>query len=341
MIQLARLHQLIESFSQTAVLVIGDVMLDEYIWGKVSRISPEAPVPVVEVVSESQRLGGAANVLHNLHSLGGRPFICSVTGDDATGKELRSALKGLGVALDSIIIDPLRPTTIKTRIIAHHQQIARLDRESRQDLAPADTERLLGCIRSLLPQIDGIIIEDYGKGLITGPFLEQIVALATAAHKVVAVDPKTNHFDLYHGVSVITPNHHEAGAAAHLPIQDHESLLAVGKRLLAQLQCEYVLITRGEEGMSLFEQRRQLVTHVPTMAQEVYDVTGAGDTVIAALTLALASGANPVDATLLANAAAGVVVGKIGTATVSQQELQNQLLNITTHQPDIYQEPIP
>ena len=339
MIQLTRLQALMQRFQDAAVLVIGDVMIDEYIWGKVSRISPEAPVPVIDVVSQSQRLGGAANVIHNIHSLGGKPFLCSVIGDDSNGETLKRALEDIGVSSAHLLTDPSRPTTIKTRIIAHHQQVARLDREIRDDIHADLTARIIEAAKTLLPTIDGIIIEDYGKGLITGDLVHKVVSLARQQNKVVSVDPKTQHFDRYAGVSVITPNHHEAGAAARITIDSHAKLIEAGARLLEQLECAYVLITRGEEGMSLFERDRRIVTHVPAVAQEVYDVTGAGDTVIAALTLGLAAGGDPVDAVLLSNAAAGVVVGKVGTATVNQDELHNELITMTGRKLDIRQEP--
>ena len=325
MSQIERLQDLVERFHDTAVLVIGDVMIDEYIWGNVSRISPEAPVPILDMVSESQRLGGSANVINNLHSLGGQPYLCSVIGNDTTGQRLTESLQSIDVKTDTLIVDPTRPTTRKTRLIAHHQQVARLDRESREEIQREYTKQIIDMTAHMLPNIDAIIIEDYGKGVVTGELVREIVTLAMRQSKIVAVDPKTSHFDRYNGVSVITPNHHEAGASLHMTLDNHERLLLAGKQLLEKLQNDYVLITRGEEGMSLFERQSHMVTHVPTMAQEVYDVTGAGDTVIAALTLGLASGGNPADAVLLSNAAAGVVVGKIGTATSNLEELRGVL----------------
>ena len=338
MVNLTQLQQVIHRFQQAALLVIGDVMIDEYIWGKVSRISPEAPVPVIDVASQSQRLGGAANVIHNIVSLGGKAYLGSMTGDDATGETLRKMLADIGVPTEHLLIDPARPTTIKTRIIAHHQQVARLDREVRSDTTPEQTAQMIATVKALLPHIHGIVLEDYGKGVVTGELVQEVVALARKHGKVVSVDPKTHHFDRYAGVTVMTPNHHEAGGAAQITIDSHAKLLEAGKRLLERLQCEFVLITRGEDGMSLFDRDRQIVTHVPAVAQEVFDVTGAGDTVIAALTLGLAAGADPVDAVLLSNAAAGVVVGKVGTATVNQDELQNELLAMTARKLDIRQE---
>ncbi len=328
MIHVDRLQTHIHQFRHISVLVVGDVMIDEYIWGHVSRISPEAPVPVLDVVSESRRLGGAANVIHNIHALGGRPFLCSVIGDDANGKTLQGALQAIGVNTDGILFDPGRPTTIKTRIIAHHQQVARLDRENREEIQGGYTRCILEHVKRLLPQIDAILIEDYGKGVVTGELVHELVSLAIQQKKIVSVDPKTSHFDRYTGVSIITPNHHEAGASLQMSIDTHEQLLLAGKRLLEKLQSNYVLITRGEEGMSLFERQSRMVTHVPTMAQEVFDVTGAGDTVIATITLGLATGADPVDAALLSNAAAGVVCRKLGAATVDPEELQAELARV-------------
>jgi rfaE bifunctional protein kinase chain/domain len=342
MIDVKQLQPLIDRFRDTTVLVVGDVMLDTYIWGKVSRISPEAPVPVLDVVSESEKLGGAANVIHNLHSLGGISIICSIIGNDTTGEKLKLALQETGVSTDGLLIDPTRSTTIKTRIMAeyhrHHQPVVRLDRENREEISQELVARLIDKITHALPSIDGVIIEDYGKGVVTGELVQQIVSLATQAGKIVAVDPKTHHFSRYAGVSVITPNQYEAGTSLQMTIKDHHSLLLAGSQLLEQLGSEFVLITRGGEGMSLFEQQSRTVTHVPAMAQEVYDVAGAGDTVIAALTLGLASGADPIDAMVLSNAAAGVVVGKVGIATVNPKELREALSKMNKQHLAIHRE---
>jgi len=304
----------------------------------VSRIAAEAPVPVVDVISESQRPGGAANVVNNICALGGKAIICSVVGNDSPGETLRQELQQIGVETTGLLTDATRPTTLKTRIIVQHQQVARFDRESRAGISQELGARLIEIVKQAIPSIDGVIIEDYGKGVVTTDLVQHIVALTTQAGKTIAVDPKTNHFSRYPGVSVITPNHHEAGAALQMTITDHDSLLSVGKQLLEQLACQFVLITRGGEGMSLFERQRQIVTHVPAMAQEVYDVTGAGDTVVAALTLGLAAGGDPVDATLLANAAAGVVVGKLGTATVNAGELYESLVHMHREHINIHRE---
>jgi len=336
-----RLQALVERFHDATILVVGDVMMDEYVWGNVSRISPEAPVPVVEVASESMRLGGAANVVNNICGLGGKAKICSVVGNDLTGEKLRQDLLNIGVETNDLLLDLARPTTLKTRIIAHHQQVVRLDREIREELCQELTAQLLEHITRAFPLVDAVIIEDYGKGVVTAELVQHTVHLAKQAGKIIAVDPKIYHFPRYAGVTVITPNHHEAGVAVQTTITNHESLLRVGRQLLEHLACEMVLITRGEEGMSLFERRNRMVTHVPTMAQEVYDVTGAGDTVIAALALALAVGGEAVDATILSNAAAGVVVGKVGTATVNPTELHAALANMTRQHINIRKERLP
>ena len=342
MMNIPSLQACLKRFCNTTVLVIGDVMMDEYIWGNVSRISPEAPVPILDVISESETLGGAANVIHNLHTLGGKSYLCSVIGDDATGARLRSTLEHLGTNVEGLFIQSTRPTTIKTRIIAqyhrHYQQMVRLDRETRDDIGSEYAARILHTVTESLPTVDAIVIEDYGKGVVTGDVIQEVVTLSRRAGKVVAVDPKTNHFDRYRGVSVITPNHFEAGMSLNIPIDSQQSLLLAGQQLLERLKCSYVLITRGKDGMSLFERETQMATHIPTMAQEVFDVTGAGDTVIAAFTLALASGATPTQAAILSNAAAGVVVGKMGVATVHQEEILTHLNKMAKRELDIQQE---
>lgn len=338
MIEHEQLQRLIERFHDTTLLVVGDVMLDEYIWGTASRIAQEAPVPVLEITSESQRLGGAANVAHNIRTLGGRAVVGSVVGDDLTGERLREHLHDIGCDTKTLLIDSSRPTTVKTRLIALHQQVARFDRERRHELSQEIAGRLLESIRQVLPSVDGVILEDYGKGVMTGEIVHEVVSLATQTGKIVTVDPKTSHFARYVGVSAITPNHHEAGESLHITIDSREKLLHAGKQLLKNLACEFVLITQGEEGMSLFERHTGIVTSVPTVAQDVYDVTGAGDTVIAALTLGLAAKGAPLDAVLAANAAASVVVGKVGTATANNLELSAALAKMERQHIDLRKE---
>jgi D-glycero-beta-D-manno-heptose-7-phosphate kinase len=318
------LPRLLDRFPRTRVLVLGDVMLDEYVWGTVSRISPEAPVPVVAVRSESLKIGGAGNVAVNIASLGGHVEIVGVVGTDVAAERLVRELKLAGVQADGLISDETRPTTIKSRVVAGSQHVVRFDRESDAPLLPRVRSRILEQVRERLAKADVLLVSDYAKGVIGQSMVRAVLALAARHHKPVAVDPKVQHVGLFRGVTVIAPNHHEAAAAARILVRGETDLLRVGARLLGQLKAQAVLITRGEHGMSLFEAGRT-VTHIPTFAREVYDVTGAGDTVMAGLALGLAAGASVRDAAVLANCAAGIVVGKRGTASVSPVELRQAL----------------
>lgn len=315
-----KLECLVNSFNKARILVIGDLMLDEFIWGKVSRISPEAPVPVVRVTSQSYVLGGAANVANNIHSLKGKVAIAGIIGDDDIGKKMLSEFQKRNIDTDLVITDKTRPTTLKSRVIAHSQQIVRVDRENTEAMDEKVTTQIIEGTKKIINQIDAIIIEDYGKGVITSRLLKEVLQLARQHNKVVSVDPKIDHFSLYKKVDVITPNHHEAGAVIGVEITDETSLLSVGRQLVKLLEGSNVLITRGEEGMSLFEPNGD-VTHIPTVAKEVYDVSGAGDTVIGTLTLVLSVGGCFKESALISNFAAGVVVGKVGVAIVSPEEL--------------------
>ncbi len=294
-------------------------MIDRYVWGRVKRISPEAPVPVVEVTEENLLLGGAANVANNVLSLGGRVFITGAVGADETGKILINKFREKGLGTDGIILDGSRPTTVKTRVIAHSQQVVRFDREVKSDISRSTLSSILDYVKDCLPEIKGIIISDYCKGLITRTLIRKILEIA-GPDVFIAVDPKIGHFDYYRGASLITPNINEASYGSGIDITDEKSLFAAGRVLLARLQGKAVIITRGDEGMTLFEKSGK-VTNIPTCAREIYDVSGAGDTVIAALTLCHAAGASLKDAAVLANHAAGVVVGKIGTAVATRQEI--------------------
>ncbi len=318
--QKQRLAQAIARFPERQVLVVGDLMLDNFIWGEVNRISPEAPVPVVEVREESQLLGGSANVAHNLASLGGRVLVTGVVGQDPAGQALVTLFNQIAVPTAGLISEDGRPTTVKTRIIAHHQQVVRFDREWRAPLQADTGARILAFLHNSLPDLHGIIVSDYAKGVVTRDFLDALRDLVAGRPLPVVVDPKVQHAELYRSFTMVTPNHHEASQMSGIPIRDEKSLLQAGESLLARLDCETVLITRGKEGMSLF-QRHGPVVHIPTVAQRVYDVTGAGDTVIAAVTLGLVAGLSPAEAALLANLAAGVVVGEVGTAVVSSTQL--------------------
>jgi rfaE bifunctional protein kinase chain/domain len=319
------IDMLMDKFKRTSLLVVGDVMIDEFIWGTVSRISPEAPVPVVAVAREDLLLGGAANVVHNVHSLGGHVLLAGVIGNDRMGERVKELLLKEKIDRDGLITEPDRPTTVKTRIIAHSQQVVRYDREYKRPISIQSQEKICRYVESHWNAVDGIIISDYGKGLLCPALMNLIMEKRKNDGKIVAVDPKMNNFPLYRGVTIVTPNRLEAEAAAGIQITDEKSLTKVGKALLDRFSCEAVLITRGEEGMVLFDRSGSVIT-VPTVAKEVYDVTGAGDTVISTLTLSLASGSSYAEAAVVANYAAGIVVGKVGTATVSREELHKVII---------------
>ena len=315
---------LLDRLSQGRVLVVGDIIMDEFIWGKVDRISPEAPVPVVTVKKETQLLGGAANVVNNIRSIGGEVFLAGILGGDARGREILSLLEQKGVKTGGVLIDPRRPTTVKTRIIAHSQQVVRFDRENRDPLSQGYAESLASYVRETIHAVDTVVIADYGKGVVTGPLVETITETSRAQNKMVALDPKMGRFHLYRDVTIATPNSQEASAASGIEILDEDSLRNAGDKLLERFNCEAILITRGEDGMALFERKREAI-FVPTTAREVFDVTGAGDTVIGVMALALSVGASFSEAALISNLAAGIVVGKVGTATVSMEELKAAL----------------
>jgi rfaE bifunctional protein kinase chain/domain len=322
MITLSRMRaeELTREFEGKRIVVMGDLMLDEFVWGRVRRISPEAPVPVVEVERQTLALGGAGNVVSNLVALGALPTPVGVVGDDGDAERMRSRFRDLNVGTNSLVVDPARPTTLKTRVIAHNQQVVRADRESRAPVSAEIEDRVIAQFQSEIERADAVVISDYNKGLLTERVLASTLQKARERGVMVCLDPKLRNFAHYQPVTVITPNHQEAAEAASLVIEDDESLVEAGRRLLNSIDCRAVLITRGEEGMTLFTDGGE-VTHIPTVAREVYDVTGAGDTVIATLALALASNASFAEAAVLANHAAGVVVGKVGTATVTRDEL--------------------
>lgn len=314
------LLKLIKSFKDASILVVGDVMLDHFIWGKVTRISPEAPVPVVDIENESLMLGGAANVLNNITSLGGRAHLCGVIGHDEMGRKLIHELRLLGVDTGGVIVDEARPTTIKTRVVAHGQQVVRFDRENRGQIDRATENLIIDYVKKMDGTLGGIIVSDYAKGVVTKRLVGELVKVAGERGIPVAVDPKVGHFDYYKGVTVVTPNNLEASQASGVDIVDEASLATAGQALMDRTRSGALLITRGEHGMSLFAGDAAPV-NIPTVAKEVFDVTGAGDTVIAVFTLALASGAGMYEAAVIANHAAGIVVGEVGTATVSTDEL--------------------
>ncbi|HXY42512.1 MAG TPA: D-glycero-beta-D-manno-heptose-7-phosphate kinase [Vicinamibacteria bacterium] len=316
----ARAADLLEAMRGRRVLVLGDVMLDEFLWGRVSRISPEAPVPVVEVSRQSFHLGGAGNVAANVRSLGGEAALVCAVGDDAAGRLLREALQAAQVQPLLAVSDSGRPTTVKTRIVAHNQQVVRADREDARDLDSRAAATVLAAVRAELPRAQALVVSDYQKGVVTAALLRQVLPLARRRRVSVLVDPKLRHFRRYRGVTLVTPNAAETEQATGIRLRGEPDLLRAGRRILALLGCRAALITRGEQGMSLFERGRPPL-HVKAAAREVFDVTGAGDTVIATLSLALAAGASLPEAAALANLAAGVVVGKVGTAQATPDEV--------------------
>lgn len=322
-----RLQQLIAGGAAAHVLVVGDVMLDQYIWGHVGRISPEAPVPVVEFDRESFMPGGAANVARNVHALGAKTELLGHVGRDDAARRLRALLGDQDITCGGLLASPARTTSVKTRIIAHQQQIVRVDRETRSAVDGRDTRRMLATIERSLVGADAIIVCDYGKGVVTQPLLDGIRELCRARGVWLSLDPKPVHELSLVGLSLLTPNRKEAFELAGVsdgtrnadPLKD-VNLQRVAETLLMELSPALLLITLGDLGMLLC-QRGQKPFHIPTVAREVFDVSGAGDTVIASFTLAVAAGASPVEAAVFSNHAAGVVVGKVGTATVSPVEL--------------------
>jgi rfaE bifunctional protein kinase chain/domain len=317
----------IDRFSGAKVFVIGDTIMDRYVWGNVSRISPEAPVPVVDVKMENGMLGGAANVIRNITALGARPVLCGVVGKDETGKEILSEIQQMGLKSDGIVTEEERITGVKTRVVAHNQQVVRFDRESREEISPTSIEKILAYIEKNLTEIDAIVISDYGKGVISEQIMNGLTTLLGPPPKrsvILSVDPKTGNFEHYQGVDIITPNHHEAGLFCGIEIFDEKTLLQAGKTMLDELHCRSVLITQGKDGMTLFEKEGE-ITHIPTVAKKVFDVTGAGDTVIGTISLALAAGLDLKSAAILSNFAAGIVVGEVGTSAVNAKDLKEAI----------------
>ncbi|HEV8336463.1 MAG TPA: D-glycero-beta-D-manno-heptose-7-phosphate kinase [Candidatus Polarisedimenticolia bacterium] len=302
------------------VVVVGDLMVDRFLWGSVSRISPEAPVPVVRLQSESASLGGAGNVARNLRSLGGRVDLIGVLGPDAAGAQFRDGLRREELSDKAIVDVPNRASTVKTRVIAHHQQVVRIDREATAAVPEEVEDRLTELVLNRLPDARALLISDYDKGAVTPRILGRILPAATGGGLVVAIDPKPANYEHYRPATVITPNAQEAGVMAALRDREDAGLEKAGEAIRRHLDCKAVLVTRGEAGMTLI-QAGALPLRIPASAREVFDVTGAGDTVISALTLALVAGASLEEAAALANAAAGCAVGKLGTAVVQPEEI--------------------
>ncbi|NQT32856.1 MAG: D-glycero-beta-D-manno-heptose-7-phosphate kinase [Candidatus Omnitrophica bacterium] len=305
-------------------MVIGDLLLDQFIWGDVSRISPEAPVPVVWVQNEEFMPGGACNVASNLAQLGAEVTLVGGVGKDEKADILREQLGKRNICADGVITDDSRPTILKTRVIAHNQQVVRIDREDLDSVSGKYLSKVGRYIGKNIKDVDGVIIEDYGKGFITPKLLEMVVPLAKKHGKIVAVDPKEDHFSYYKGVNVITPNHQEAAGAVGFKIENDQDLKKAGEMLLRKNRLDVALVTLGERGMMVFEKGKK-PRRIETLAQEVYDVSGAGDTVIAVYTLSIISGGSPIIAAHIANCAAGIVVGKVGVAVVEEKELLERL----------------
>lgn len=324
------LLDVVSRFPKAKVLVVGDIIIDHFLWGTATRISPEAPVPVVNVQREDLLLGGSANVLRNIVSLGGSGALCGIIGDDPMGKKTVALVEKLGASTEGLVVGQ-RPTTVKTRVVAQGQQIVRFDREQTGQPSRGSLEGLLRYIEANLHSFDAVMVSDYAKGVVSEQLMIRLHQLLHATrHREnrplpLVVDPKPSNLHCFVGATVITPNHHEAMQMAGMRIDDQRSLLAAARHIRDDIGCDAVLITRGEAGMALLQGDDELTT-IPTMAKEVYDVTGAGDTVAATLALALAAGCSMSEAAVLANHAAGVVVGKIGTACVSVAELQDALL---------------
>ena len=315
------LISVLDNFKGKKILVIGDIMLDKSIWGDVTRISPEAPVQVVNVDKETYAPGGAANTANNISALGGDVSVVGVVGNDSAREKLLEELRKKKINTEGIVVSEERPTIQKIRVMGKGQQLLRVDYEDDSEISKDVRGKIFDKIKKIIDSVDAIIISDYAKGIVTKALFYDIMRIA--ANKIIVVDPKTKYAIHYKGVTLVTPNNYEAGVMANIEIKNKEDLVKAGKKLLESLQSN-ILITRGEKGMSLFEKDGN-ITEIETKAKEVYDVTGAGDTVVAVATIAMASGASVKDAALLANYAAGIVVGKLGTATVSISELKKAI----------------
>ncbi|HLP17509.1 MAG TPA: D-glycero-beta-D-manno-heptose-7-phosphate kinase [Bacteroidota bacterium] len=321
----ARINELFAHFKNKRIAVIGDVMIDRYLWGSVTRISPEAPVPVVEIDNETSRLGGAANVANNIKTLGGTPILVGVVGNNLHGHEFRELLEQMDCPSYGIITDPTRPTTIKTRVIAQDQHVVRVDSETKRDIDSEVQQKIMDVLTEHIDAIDAIIIEDYNKGVVVKDLIRNVIALANGKKKIVTIDPKFNNFFEYKNVTLFKPNKKEAEEAIGDKFRTEEDVIEAGKLLLEKLHAENILLTRSEKGMSLFE-RCGDITHFPTVARKIADVSGAGDTVIATLTMLLASGATVKEAAVIANFAGGIVCGEVGIVPIEAAVLKTKML---------------
>jgi D-beta-D-heptose 7-phosphate kinase/D-beta-D-heptose 1-phosphate adenosyltransferase len=324
MLSINRLIKTIERFNSVKILVLGDLMVDHYVFGETTRISPEAPVPVVDVISETFKLGGSANVANNILSLGGTVFPTGIVGADKNGSWLINEFKTHGGDVSGIIVDNNRPTTTKMRILVGHHQLLRVDYESREAVDSAYANQILNYIRNNINDIDCIVISDYDKGLITKNIIEALVNLKQEKGTKIIVDPKIEHFLDYKGVSIIKTNINNARKVLKMKVKDETGIRRIASKLLAEFECDTVIITLGKDGLSLLKEDGQYV-HIPALARAVYDITGAGDTVTAALALSTSTNASIVESALISNVAAAIKVGKVGTSIVTQDELVSQL----------------
>jgi D-glycero-beta-D-manno-heptose-7-phosphate kinase len=317
----------LNKFKNVNVLVLGDIMHDVFIWGNVKRISPEAPVPIVEVTRETSLLGGAANVVNNVLALGARASMAGVVGKDRTGEAVVKELDRIGANRDCVHKSMTRPTAVKTRVIAQKQQVVRFDKEEIRPLKTSTEKKLWRSLKNKMDDVDAVILSDYAKGLLSEKLTKNIIGLCNESGKTVAVDPKPVNMDWYKNASIITPNSKEAGEAAGFEIVTDDDVERAGQLLIEKLGCKYILITRGEQGMSLFSQDKKTIK-IRALAREVFDVTGAGDTVIGVLATAMASGMEISDAMKAANVAAGIVVGKVGTSVATVEEIKNAVKDL-------------
>ena len=322
----AHLKKIIPLFEGKNIMVIGDLMLDEHIWSNVSRISPEAPVVIADVNKITHVPGGCGNVAANITALSGKPYLIGIIGQDSSGDKLQRALKNAGISTDNIIVTGERPTILKSRVIAGSQQVVRVDREERSYLPDKLSDRVLSAAKKIISKVDTIIISDYGKGIVSNRSCQELINLAKKLKKPVLADPKGKDYSKYKGVTVLTPNLIEAEVASGLKIIDEISLIKAAKIIISQARCEYLIITRGKDGMSIFKKNERVI-HIPGIPREVFDITGAGDTVIAALSLALSAGANIEEAAMLGNYAASVKITKIATQPVYREELEEALVD--------------
>lgn len=321
-------YETIESFSKIKILVVGDAVLDEYLFGEVNRISPEAPVPVVLVKEDKITLGGAGNVIKNLSSIGVKSQFYAKCGLDIKAEKLKALLHEEGLTRHDLHLTESKdiPTILKTRVIASHQQICRIDRERVVSLTPKEQKEILNSYTKSLNECDGVILSDYDKGYFNEDLIVKLIALAKKKKKFLSVDPQVRHFFLYKGISIMTPNHHEAGGALGRKLITDEEVAKAAIEISKALSTESMMITRGEKGMTLYSSKLKKIFHIPTVAKEVYDVTGAGDTVISLYSAFRTAGMSELESTLVANAGAGVVVEKLGASTVSLDELERALL---------------